>query len=57
MLALWIIAWVSFQQSNSFLSLPQLKEELGKSPFKILVLRLRVDRLLGDLKSLSASPL
>jgi hypothetical protein len=55
--ALWVIAWVSFQQSSGFFFLLQLKEEPSKSSLKILVLRLRVDRLLGDLKSLSATPL
>jgi len=53
----WIIAWVSFQHRNGFFSLPQLKEDPSKSSFKMLVLRLRIDRLLGDLKSLSTTPL
>ena len=53
----WIIAWVNFQQSNRFLFFPQLKEEPGKSSLEVRVLRLRLDRLLGDLKSLNAAPL
>lgn len=57
MSVLRIIAWVRFQQSSGFFFLPQLKEEPSKSSLERLVLRLRVDRLLGDLKTFSATPL
>jgi hypothetical protein len=53
--SLWIIARVSFQRGGSFLLLPQLKEDPGKSSLEMLVLGLRVDRLLGDLKSFSVA--
>jgi hypothetical protein len=57
MLVLRIITWVRFQQRSGFFVLPQLKEEPGKSSLKKLVLRLRIDRMLGNLKSFSATPL
>jgi len=57
MLMLRLIAWERFQQGSGFFVLPQLKEEPSKSSPKELVLRLTVDRFLGNLKGFSATPL